>query len=93
MEDLTTCPICESLPKSLEYKPGGRFYEVSCPQCTEFDIEACFVEDGILEKYLGPIGSRLRTNASRWLSRDPEEVTDLRTEEDLKRLVVSVNKV
>ncbi len=90
---LMACPFCGSPPKSQEYKPRGRFYEVCCPQCGEFDIEEPFIEDGILEEYFGPIGSRLRTNASRVLGRDPEKVTTLRKPEDLMLLAASANEV
>ncbi len=90
---LMACPFCGSPPKSQEYKPRGRFYEVCCPQCGEFDIEEPFIEDGLLEEYFGPRGSRLRTNASRLLSRDPENATALRTKEALMRLAASANEV
>lgn len=91
MENLTTCPICGSPPESQRYDPRGRFHYVSCPQCSEFVIEARFVEDGDLEKLVGPIGSRQRANASSWLSRDPE-ITNLRTKEALDRLAALVNE-
>ncbi len=85
MKDLTTCPICGSTPLSTRDDTPGRFHYVSCPRCSEFVIEARFVEDGDLEQLLGPMGSRKRGDASCWLSRDPG-VTNLRTREALERL-------
>ncbi len=90
---LTSCPFCESLPEFQENKPRGRFYEVCCPKCGEFDLGERVIEDGILEEYFGPVGSRLRTNASRVLSRHPEKPTALRTPEDLMRLAAEANEV
>jgi hypothetical protein len=90
---LTSCPFCESSPKIQEYKPHGRFYEVCCPQCGEFDIEESFIEDGILGEYFGPVGSSLRTNASRVLSRNPENATNLRKPKHLARLAAEANEV
>jgi len=91
MENLTTCPICGSPPESQRYDPRGRFHYVSCPRCSEFEIEARFVEDEDLEELLGPTGSWRRTNASYRLSRDPE-ITNLRTKEALKHLAALVNE-
>lgn len=93
MADLTKCPFCESPPKLKEYKPRGRYYEVRCPLCGELDVGERLFEDGLFEEYFGPIGSRLRKNASLVLSRDAEETTILRTPEDLMRLAALANEV
>ena len=94
MEDLTTCPFCESLLEPQPYNARSRSFYVSCPQCSKYEIEARFVEkdDEHLEKIFGPVGSALRTNASRVLSRDPD-VTVLRTPEDLMCLAAKANEV
>ncbi len=89
---LMACPFCGSPPKFQEYKPRGRFYEVCCPQCGELDVGERLIEDGIFEEHFGPVGSTLRTNASRVLGRDPE-VTVLRTPEDVMRLAALANDV
>lgn len=84
--DLKRCPICESHGIQVEGNARQRSYSVQCPRCTKFEIEAQFVERvDFIRNLLGSKDSRKRANASSWLSYDPD-VTNLRTEEALKRL-------